>query len=130
MNEGGRIITLIVKQVETPEIAVLAKRCGYDALYVDLEYGVIRESAVGPIAQAARKAGITPMVRLPSADPVCATRCLAVGMAGLVVPKVKTMDQVRAMVSALDLRLRVSSTSSRSICRAARWARQQEVRMV
>lgn len=100
MSEGGRMITLIVKQVETPEIALLAKRCGYDALYVDLEYGVIRESAVGPIAQAARKAGITALVRLPSADPACATRCLAVGMAGLVVPKVKTMDQVRSMVAA------------------------------
>ena len=41
---------------------ILAKKSGFDALYVDLEYGVIHEGAVGPIAQAARKAGIAALV--------------------------------------------------------------------
>lgn len=45
-------ITLIVKHVTSPEIAVLARKAGYDALYVDLEFDVIQKSAVSPMAQA------------------------------------------------------------------------------
>lgn len=97
---AGRLgLTLIVKELDSPAIARAAQHAGFDALYVDLEYGVIQESAVGPLARAAHDCGITPLVRLPGADPACAARCLAAGASGLVVPKIATLAQVQAMVA-------------------------------
>jgi len=79
-------LTMIIKQVESPDVALAAKKAGLDCLYVDLEFGIIPERAVAPIAQAARQVGITALVRIPSADAACATRCLEAGALGLVVP--------------------------------------------
>jgi 2-keto-3-deoxy-L-rhamnonate aldolase RhmA len=100
LDAGKLGLTMIIKQVESPDIALAAKKSGYDAIYVDLEYGIIPESAVAPIAAAARQVGIAALVRIPSADAACATRCLQAGALGIVVPKVKTIDQVAALVKA------------------------------
>ncbi|GAA4328347.1 aldolase/citrate lyase family protein [Pigmentiphaga soli] len=100
LGAGRLALAMIVKQVEAPGIANAAKTAGYDAVYVDLEYGVIPEPAATPISQAALKAGITALIRIPSADPACATRRLQAGALGIVVPKITSVDQVHAMVRA------------------------------
>jgi 2-keto-3-deoxy-L-rhamnonate aldolase RhmA len=100
LGAGGLGLAMIIKQVESPNVAMVAKAAGYDAIYIDLEYGVIPELASSLISVSARKAGISPLIRIPSADPECATRCLNAGALGIVVPKIKSIDQVRAMVKA------------------------------
>ena len=91
---------MIVKQARTVEIAVAAKSCGFDAIYVDMEHSVIPESAAAQICVAALSIGITPLVRVPSHDPYYAARILDAGAMGVVVPHVNTASEARAIVAA------------------------------
>lgn len=96
LANDGIALTLLIKRVTSPEVAKLARDTGHDALYIDLEFGLIAEADVEPIAQRALAIGITCLVRLPGADPDAAARLLARGVGGIVVPKVETLDQARA----------------------------------
>lgn len=100
LRGGGLGICMIVKQMRTVDIAVAAKSCGFDAIYVDMEHSVIPESAAAQICVAALGAGITPLVRVPSHEPYYAARILDAGAMGVVVPHVNTADEARAIVSA------------------------------
>ena len=97
---GGLGLTMIVKQVSSVDIALVAKTCGYDAINVDLEHSVISESAAAQICIAAQALGVTPLVRVPSHDAHYATRILDAGAMGIVAPHVDTAEQARAMVRA------------------------------
>ena len=100
LRAGQLALAMIIKEVRNANIAEVAKAAGYDAIYVDLEYGVIPEAAAGPMLLGARKVGVTPLVRIPSADPDCARRCLEAGAAGIVVPKIGSLADVRAGAAA------------------------------
>lgn len=100
LRGGGLGICMIVKQMRTVEIAVAAKSCGFDAVYVDMEHSVIPESAAAQICVAALSLGITPLVRVPSHDPYYAARILDAGAMGVVVPHVNTADEARGIVAA------------------------------
>jgi 2-keto-3-deoxy-L-rhamnonate aldolase RhmA len=100
MRAGGLGICMIVKQMRSVEIAVAAKSCDFDAIYVDLEHSVISESDAAQICVASLLAGITPLVRVPSHDSHYAARILDAGAMGVVVPHVNTADEARAIVSA------------------------------
>ena len=74
---AGRLgLAMIVKQVRSVDIALAAKACGYDAVYVDLEHSVIPENDAAAICITALHAGITPLVRVPSHDAHHANRLI------------------------------------------------------
>lgn len=93
-------LAMIVKQVQSVDIAIAAKTCGYDAVYVDLEHSVIPESAAAQICVTALNAGITPLVRVPSHDAHFANRILDAGALGVVVPHVNSAEEARHVVRA------------------------------
>jgi 2-keto-3-deoxy-L-rhamnonate aldolase RhmA len=93
-------LAMIVKQVRSVDIAVAAKTCGYDAIYVDLEHSVIPEAAAAQICVTALNVGITPLVRVPSHDAHFATRILDAGALGIVAPHVESADEARHIVAA------------------------------
>ncbi len=98
---AGRLgLAMIVKQVQSVDIALAAKTCGYDAVYVDLEHSVIPESAAAQICVTALNVGITPLVRVPSHEPHYATRILDAGALGIVAPHVDNAEQARAIANA------------------------------
>ena len=97
---GQLALALIVKQVQSVDIAVAAKSCGYDAINVDLEHSVISESAAAQICIAALNLGITPIVRVPSHEGHYANRILDAGAMGVVAPHVNSADEARAIVKA------------------------------
>jgi len=97
---GGLGLAMIDKQVQSVDIAIAAKTCGYDAINVDLEHSVISESAASQICIAAVSLGITPLVRVPSHEAHYANRILDAGAMGIVAPHVETADEARAIVSA------------------------------
>lgn len=100
LRAGKLGIAIIVKQVQSGDIALAARTCGYDAVYVDLEHSVIPESAAAQICVTALHAGITPLVRVPSHEPHHATRILDAGALGIVAPHVEDAAQARAIVDA------------------------------
>ena len=99
--KAGRLgLSIIVKQARSVDIALAAKTCGYDAVYVDLEHSVIPESAAAQICVAALGIGITPLVRVPSPAAQHATRILDAGALGIVAPHVNSAEEARHIVSA------------------------------
>lgn len=100
LRAGGLGLSMIIKQVQSVDIAVAASSCGYDAINVDLEHSVIPESAAAQICVAALQLGITPLVRIPSHDGYYANRLLDAGALGIVAPHVNTAEQARQIVRA------------------------------
>lgn len=88
---------LKIPAVEVVELVALA---GFDFVVVDLEHAPVGiESAYRMIGTAAR-AGLAPLVRVPTIDPGLIQRLLDAGAEGIMVPHVDTPDQGRAAVSA------------------------------
>jgi 2-keto-3-deoxy-L-rhamnonate aldolase RhmA len=100
LKAGKLGLAMIVKQVQSGDIALAAKTCGYDAVYVDLEHSVIPESAAAQICITALNCGITPLVRVPSHEPHYATRILDAGALGIVAPHVENAEQASAIAKA------------------------------
>jgi 2-keto-3-deoxy-L-rhamnonate aldolase RhmA len=100
LKAGKLGLAMIVKQVQSGDIALAAKTCGYDAVYVDLEHSVIPESAAAQICITGLNCGITPLVRVPSHEPHYATRILDAGALGIVAPHVENAEQASAIAKA------------------------------
>jgi 2-keto-3-deoxy-L-rhamnonate aldolase RhmA len=76
-------------------------RAGFDWVAVDLEHSGIGLTAAARCVQAIRFGGSVPLVRLPGHDPVLAKRFLDSGAEGLVIPDVRSAEQVAQMAAAM-----------------------------
>jgi 4-hydroxy-2-oxoheptanedioate aldolase len=98
LARGERALSMIVRLVQSPEIALLAKSSGFDSLYVDLEHNCFSLETTSRICTAAIAVGIAPLVRVPSASPDTISRILDGGALGVIVPHVTTAEDVRSVV--------------------------------
>jgi 2-keto-3-deoxy-L-rhamnonate aldolase RhmA len=89
-----------VNQLRTPNVAMMAAACGFDALYIDLEHNPTSLETAAGICVAAIGLGITPIARVSSHDPHDQTRILDCGAQGVMVPHVNTAVEARAIVEA------------------------------
>ncbi|MGE0630277.1 MAG: HpcH/HpaI aldolase/citrate lyase family protein [Hyphomicrobiaceae bacterium] len=98
---GNVVLSMQVRLVESIEIAQIAKSCGYDTLYVDVEHSTLSLRQTGQICMAALSAGITPFVRVPSHAPEFVSRYLDAGAMGIIAPHVGSRaDAERVVASA------------------------------
>jgi len=97
---GGLGLALQVRHALTPDIALAARTCGFDALYFDLQHTPVDERSVAQTAVAALSVGVTPIVRIPQGDYGMALRMLDSGALGIVVPDVTTAAEAREAVAA------------------------------
>jgi 2-keto-3-deoxy-L-rhamnonate aldolase RhmA len=99
--EGGELsLGLAVNQARTPNIAMIAASCEFDALYVDLEHNPTSLETTSVICVAAMGFAVTPLVRLGSQVGHEAARVLDSGAQGLMIPHVNTVAEARAIVEA------------------------------
>lgn len=73
----------------SPEMAEAMASLGFHWLAIDLEHGVAGFESMVRACVAAERHGSVPLVRLPSADPYFARRCLDAGAQGLLIPVVE-----------------------------------------
>lgn len=85
---GEVAVSMIVRLVQSIEIANIAKACGFDSLYVDLEHCSFSLETTSQICMAAMEAGVTPFVRVPSYEPEFVSRVLDGGALGVIAPHV------------------------------------------
>ncbi len=95
---GELVLCLGVNQMRTPNIAMIAAACGFDAIYIDLEHNPTSLETAAAICVAALGIGITPIARVSSRDAHDATRILDCGAQGVMVPHVSTVAEARAVV--------------------------------
>jgi 2-keto-3-deoxy-L-rhamnonate aldolase RhmA len=92
---GELAIGLGLRQSRTVDMAKVAKACGFDWLFIDMEHTSIDVFQAGEICVAALDTGVTPLVRVPGHQHYHATRVLDAGAMGIVVPDVSTPEQAR-----------------------------------
>src|SRR6266576_6768152 len=92
------VLCMGVNQLRTPNIAMIAAACGFDAVYIDLEHNPTSLETAAAICVATLGLGITPIARVSSRDPHDATRILDCGAQGVMVPHVSTVAEAKAVV--------------------------------
>src|SRR5947199_9671075 len=70
------VLCMGVNQLRTPNIAMIAAACGFDAVYIDIEHDPTSLETAAAVCVAALGMGITPIARVPSHDPHDDTRLL------------------------------------------------------
>jgi hypothetical protein len=66
---GKLVLCMGIRQARTPDIAMLAMECGFDAIFADMEHSALGLETVSAICVGAIGAGVTPLVRPPSHAP-------------------------------------------------------------
>jgi len=93
-------LSMQVRLVESIEIAQIARSCGYDSLYVDMEHSSFSLNQTSQICIAALAVGVTPFVRVPSIAPEYVSRVLDGGAMGIIAPHITSAEAARQVVAA------------------------------
>jgi len=100
LSRGDAVLGMGVQQVRSGSIAALARRSGFDFLFIDLEHSALDPAAAANIAAAALPLGIAPLVRVPSKNSPDIARLLDGGAQGIVVPHVDDAAEAAQAVRA------------------------------
>jgi 2-dehydro-3-deoxyglucarate aldolase/4-hydroxy-2-oxoheptanedioate aldolase len=82
----------------TPLTAEIAAIAGLDWVLLDLEHGASSESDIGDTVVSAGAYGIPTIVRVESNERIRIGRALDAGAAGLMIPRIETVEQVHAVL--------------------------------
>ena len=97
---GGQVaVSLIVRSARGPEIALVARSSGFDALYIDLEHSPLSMDTASALCIASQAVGVTPLLRVPEASAAWISRALDGGAMGVIVPHVEDAQAARAAVA-------------------------------
>jgi 2-keto-3-deoxy-L-rhamnonate aldolase RhmA len=98
--EAGKLaLGMGLRQARTVDIAAVAKTCGFDWLFIDMEHNSMDVDTAAQIANGALAVGVTPIVRVPGKEHYHATRLLDAGAQGVVVPHVDTAEEAERAVA-------------------------------
>ena len=82
-------------------VAEVMAQAGFEWLGIDLEHSVIGIDSLQPLIQVIELSDCTPLVRLPSNDPVLAKRVMDAGAHGVIVPSVNSAAEAERAVGAV-----------------------------
>ncbi|MCB1739637.1 MAG: aldolase [Gammaproteobacteria bacterium] len=92
------VLCLAVNQMRSPDIALIAASCGFDAIFIDMEHGPTALESASAVSVAALGFGVTPIARIASHHAHDMARYLDSGGMGLMVPHVDDAEQAEAIV--------------------------------
>ncbi|MBV7481376.1 HpcH/HpaI aldolase/citrate lyase family protein [Bordetella sp. BOR01] len=99
LADGQVAVSLIVRSARGPEIALIARSSGFDALYIDLEHSSLSLDTASALCIASQTSGVTPLLRVPEASAAWISRALDGGAMGVIVPHVDDAQAARAAVA-------------------------------
>ena len=98
MEAGEKVIGTFFALDSVPAVEVLAN-LGYDLIMIDTEHGPFDVETAEKFVIASEAAGITPFVRIKDTTRGSVLKMLDIGARGLLVPYIKTPEQVRDVIS-------------------------------
>jgi 2-keto-3-deoxy-L-rhamnonate aldolase RhmA len=98
LAEDKLVLCMGVRQIRSPDVALLAAECGFDALFVDMEHSAFTTESAAAVCIGALGTAVTPLVRPPSQAGDGISRALDTGAQGVIVPHVDDVAQARAVV--------------------------------
>ena len=99
LAEGKIALGMGLRLARSVDIATVAKTCGYDWLFIDMEHSSIDLDTAAQIAMGSLPVGITPIVRVPGKEHHHASRILDAGAQGIVVPHVDSVEEAERAVA-------------------------------
>lgn len=118
VREGGMAVAAHGGCFREPEVVELIGQAGYDGVFIDMEHTGFDLRDVQMMLLAAERYGITAMVRTPGFDPAFILRLLDMGVPGIYLPHITSVETARQAVAAV----RYSPLGDRGVigfCRAA-----------
>jgi 4-hydroxy-2-oxoheptanedioate aldolase len=97
----NRPVVGLLNSIPSPLVVEMIGYAGYDFVILDMEHVGVNPETLENMIRAAECAGITPLVRVPSAAADCIMRALDGGAQGVVVPHVRNRaDALQAVAAA------------------------------
>jgi len=93
---GRRMFSFNIRLTRTAEAVAIARACGFDWLFIDMEHSALDLETVQTLCLAGLSAGLSPLVRVPEVS-MCA-RVMDIGAGGIIVPHVETAAQAHDVV--------------------------------
>ncbi|MBM4188252.1 MAG: aldolase [Gemmatimonadetes bacterium] len=101
LAEGRLAVGTMIAEVRQPSIMQALRNAGFDWAIIDNEHGVFSNETIAELGRAGRWVGVTPIVRVPALSYEFITQALDGGAQGVMLPRVTSVDQVRAAVAAV-----------------------------
>lgn len=99
LAQGRVVTTLSIRIFPGIEIVHIAKACGFDALYIDLQHSSLSIESTSLLSIAALGVGIPAIVRVPTYGPEYICRVLDGGAQGVLAPDVASVEDARKIVA-------------------------------
>lgn len=90
-------VGLLVKVCDSPAMVHIARQCGMDFLFYDLEHGMISDQRLLDLILLGNAIGISSLVRVPQLARKDISRTLDEGAAGIMVPMIENPEQARQL---------------------------------
>ena len=99
LKQGKVVFGPMISEIRSPGLAVMFAKAGFDFFFLDLEHSCFDLQTVSDYVMASRAAGIPMIVRPPTRKQHEAlSRPLDIGAAGLLVPQIQSVEDVRKVV--------------------------------
>ncbi len=100
LRSGQPVLGLLSPNVE-PELVEVLGLLGFHAYMLDTEHGTAGPPAASLVVRACEAVGIAPLVRVRGLDAKLILQHLDAGMSGIMLPGVRTAEEVRQFVEAV-----------------------------
>jgi len=100
LRDGGCAFGVFIPMA-APRLVEWAGLAGFDYVLIDAEHGPIEPAACEDLVRAAECMNITPIVRVPENNDKLILRYLDVGVQGVMVPQVNTVEDAEQAVQAV-----------------------------
>ncbi|KAL1840648.1 hypothetical protein VTJ49DRAFT_256 [Mycothermus thermophilus] len=100
LTEAQRPAMGVWQTLPGANISRVLARSGVDWVLVDCEHGNIDDAAMHEAVPAIAAMGVSPIVRLPDFQPWMVKRALDTGAHGILIPLIRTVEEVKAVVEA------------------------------
>ena len=94
------VLMMSLRQLRTPDAAMIVRECGFDGFYVDCEHGSYARGEMAALCAAGLMMGLMPAVRVPAQDAASIAAALDGGALAVIVPHVSSAEEARAAVRA------------------------------
>ena len=98
LEAGEVVIGCEVTRMRSPEVCRIYALAGFDFVFIDTEHASFDLETVADMITMSRLTGITPIVRVTGSEYYLISRVLDAGAQGLILPRMKSVDDVRQVV--------------------------------
>lgn len=98
LKSGEILLGTMIEQLEGPKLVKVLEESGYNFFFIDCEHGAYSLESVSNMVIAADFSKIVPFARVPEIRKEAILKVLDLGTGGIMIPAVKTAEEVREAV--------------------------------